>query len=81
MSWKNGGKSIGWKKRTPNLRVSGDSIEILADTSMREYYRLANLLCNVKSKIVKSTYRNGVLDIIIKKENKRESGVIEIEKE
>ncbi len=64
-----------------NPRVSGESIEILAYTSMREYYRLANLLCNVKSKTVKSTYRNGVLDIIIKKENKRESGVIEIEKE
>ena len=48
---------------------------------MREYYRLINLPCSVKSKTAKATYRNGVLDVIIKKENKRESGVIEIEKE
>jgi len=61
--------------------VSRGSIEIMAATPMREYYRPINLPCNVKSKTTETTYRNEVSDIIIKKDNKRESGVIEIGKE
>ena len=69
------------KKGDISLRVTRDSIEIIDTKPMREYYRLINLPCSVKSKTAKATYRNGVLDIIIRRENKRESGVIEIEKE
>ena len=54
---------------------------MMAATSMRKYYRLINLPCNIKSKTAKATYGNGVLDITIKKENKGESGVIKIERE
>ena len=53
----------------------------MAATSISEYYRIINLPCNVKSKTAEATYRNKILDSIIKKENKRENGVIEIEKE
>ncbi len=54
---------------------------MMAATSMRKYYRLINLPCNIKSKTAKATYRNRVLDITIKKENKEERGVIKIERE
>jgi len=54
---------------------------MMAAASMRKYYRLINLPCSIKPKTAKATYRNGVLDITIKKENKGESGVIKVEKE
>ena len=68
------------EKEDIDLRVTRDSMEIMATKPMGEYYRFINLPCNVKSKTARATYRNGVLDIMAEKENRARKGVNKIEK-
>jgi HSP20 family protein len=57
------------EKDTISLRVTKDSIEIMAITTeeMKDYHRFINLPCTVKTKTVKTTYQNGILDITLKR--------------
>ena len=56
------------KKENIGLWITKDTIEIMPDNPEGKYHRLINLPCNVKSKTATFTYRNGILDIIIKRE-------------
>lgn len=56
------------KKENIDLRITKDTIEIMPNNPEGKYHRLINLPCNVKSKTATFTYRNGILDIIIKRE-------------
>jgi HSP20 family protein len=56
------------KKENIDLRITKDTIEIMPNNPEGKYHKLINLPCNVKSKTATFTYRNGILDIIIKRE-------------
>ena len=56
------------KKENIDLWITKDTIEIMPNIPEGKYHRLINLPCNVKSKTATFTYRNGILDIIIKRE-------------
>ena len=57
------------KKENIDLRITRDTIEIMPNNLKGKYHRLVNLPCDVKSKTATFTYKNGILDIVIKKEN------------
>ena len=62
----------GVEKEDIDLNVKKNSLEITVDTANRKYHKLLELPCEVKPKTTKATYKNGVLDVVIKrKENKK----------
>jgi len=57
----------GVKKKDIDLYLTEDSLEITVDSNVLNYHRLLNLPCDVDVETVESTYRNGVLDVVVKK--------------
>ncbi len=65
----------GVEKEDIDLKATIDALEIKVDTPQHKYHKLLNLPCNVQPKTTKATYKNGVLDVVIKrKEKKKEDG-------
>jgi HSP20 family protein len=60
----------GVDKENIDLRVYEDSLEITVDDPTRNYHRLINLPCAVFTESINATYKNGILDIQIKKKQK-----------
>jgi len=63
----------GVEKEDIDLHVTNNSLEIKVDTPQRKYYKNVNLPCDVIPDTTKATYKNGVLDIIVKRKEKKES--------
>ena len=61
----------GVEKEDIDLNVTEDTIEITVDNPKREYHELLNLPCGVKPKTMKATYKNGVLDVVVKRKKKK----------
>jgi len=61
----------GVEKEDIYLNVTEDGIEITVDNPKREYHELLNLPCDVKPKTMKATYKNGVLDVVVKRKKKK----------
>ena len=59
---------VDTRKENIDLWITKDTIEIMPNNPKRKYHRLVNLPCDVKSKTATFTYKNGILDIIIKRE-------------
>ena len=57
----------GVEKTDIKLHGTEDSLEISVDTPQSKYYKEAKLPAKVKVKEAKSTYKNGVLEVIIPK--------------
>ena len=57
-----------------DLNVTGDTLEIKVDTPQRKYHKSLNLPCDVKPKTTTATYKNGILDIVIKRKDKKKPG-------
>jgi HSP20 family protein len=57
----------GVDKDEIELRVEEDKVSINVDTSQRNYFKEIPLKARVDPKTSKATYKNGVLDIILKK--------------
>jgi HSP20 family protein len=58
-----------------NLIATEDALEIKVDSPKRKYHKRIDLPCNVKTKSTKATYKNGILDIVLeKKEKKKDHG-------
>ncbi len=57
----------GVEKDDINLTVEKDKVSINVDTEQRKYFKEIPLKVNVDSNKPKATYKNGVLDIILKK--------------
>jgi len=57
-----------------DLNVTGDTLEIKVDTPQRKYHKLLNLPCDVKPKTTTATYKNGILDVVIKRKEKKKPG-------
>jgi HSP20 family protein len=61
----------GVEKEDINLIATEDSLEIKVDSPKRKYHKRIDLPCNVKTKSTKATYKNGILDIVLDKKDKR----------
>ena len=64
------------KKEDIKIIVTEKTLEINVNTPNNNYHKLINLPCNVKEKSTKTTYKNGIFDIVIKlkKKRKKEEG-------
>ena len=61
----------GVEKEDIDLNVTEDTIEITVDNPKRKYHELLNLPCGVKPKTMRATYKNGVLDVVVKRKKKK----------
>jgi HSP20 family protein len=61
----------GVEKDDIDLNVSENQIEITVDTPQRKYHKIVNLPADVKPKTTKATYKNGVLDVIIRRKERK----------
>jgi len=64
----------GVEKKDIDLNVTGDILEIKVDTSNRKYHKTVELPCDVVPKTTKATYKNGILDVVIKRKEKKKPG-------
>jgi len=64
----------GVEKEDVDLNVTGDTLEITVDTPARKYHKRLDLPCGVKPKTTKATYKNGVLDVVIARKDKKKPG-------
>ena len=60
----------GVEKEDIDLQVTKNKLKINVDTPHRKYHKEVDLPSPVKPKTTDATYKNGVLDIVIKKEEK-----------
>ena len=64
----------GIEKEDINLNINDSSLDIDVDSPNRKYQKSIDLPCSVIPNHAKATYKNGILDIVIKrKEKKRDS--------
>jgi HSP20 family protein len=63
----------GVEKEDINLIATEDTLEIKVDSPKRKYQKSIELPCNVKSKTTKATYKNGILDIVLEKKDKKKN--------
>ncbi len=61
----------GVEKEDIDLRVTEKNLEIKVDTPQRKYHKNVELPCEVKPKTTKATYKNGILDIVIERKEKK----------
>jgi len=61
----------GVERNNINLVATENSLEINVDSPKRKYHKIIDLPCNVKSKSTKATYKNGILDIVLDKKEKK----------
>lgn len=59
------------EKKDIDLRSTENNLDIRVDTPYQKYHQEIKLPCKVKPKTTKATYKNGVLDIIIKRKNNK----------
>jgi HSP20 family protein len=64
----------GVEKEDINLNVKENNFEIKVDAPQRKYHKVVDLPCKVKSKSTKATYKNGILDIVLEKKEKKKGG-------
>ncbi len=64
----------GVEKEDIDLKVNRDNLEIIVDTTKRKYHKTLELPCDVKPKTTKATYKNGILDIVINRREKKKEG-------
>jgi HSP20 family protein len=65
----------GVEREDIDLVATEDTLEIKVDSPKRKYHKRIDLPCNVKTKSTKATYKNGILDIVLdKKEKKKDQG-------
>ena len=57
----------GVEERDVNLKIEGDVLTISAETSARKYYKEVKLPTSVEKDSVESKYRNGILEIKLRK--------------
>lgn len=64
----------GVEKDNIDLNVTEDTLEIKVDAPQRKYRKVLNLPNKVKPKSTKATYKNGILDIVLDKKDKKKGG-------
>jgi len=61
----------GVEKEDINVHTTDHELVIKVDANERKYYKQVEFPCDVLPKTTKATYKNGVLDVIIKRKEKR----------
>jgi HSP20 family protein len=61
----------GIEKEDINLNITEYSLDINVDSPYRKYHKSIDLPCSVIPKKSKATYKNGILDITIKRKEKK----------
>ena len=64
----------GVEKEDIDLNVTKENIEIRVDNLQRKYHKNLDLPCDVLPKTTKATYKNGILDVVIKRSEKKKPG-------
>lgn len=64
----------GVEREDIDLNVTQENIEINVDNSDRKYHKTLELPCDVIPKTTKATYKNGILDVSIKRKEKKKPG-------
>ncbi len=64
----------GVEREDIDLNATNESIEIKVDTPQRKYHKKLALPCDVIPKTTKATYKNGILDIVLKRREKKKPG-------
>jgi len=64
----------GVEKDDIELNATNDTLEIKVDTPNRKYQKSLDLPCGVLPKTTKATYKNGILDVVIKRKEKKKLG-------
>jgi len=64
----------GVEKEDIDLNVNEDTIEITVNNPQRKYHKTLELPCDVMPKTTKATYKNGILDVVIKRKEKKSPG-------
>jgi HSP20 family protein len=64
----------GVGKEDVDLNATEKALEITVNNPERKYHKLLNLPCSIKPKTAKATYKNGILDVVIKRKEKRKTG-------
>jgi HSP20 family protein len=64
----------GVEKEDINLNVRNDYLDIRVDTPQRKYHKRLDLPCDVIPNTTKATYKNGILDVVIKRKEKKKPG-------
>lgn len=65
----------GVEKDDINLNATERKLVIKVDTPQRKYYKEVDLPADVDPQSAKATYKNGVLEVVLKKVGKGETGV------
>ena len=61
----------GVEKEDIDLHITDNTLEITVNDPKRNYYKIINLPCDVNPKKSNVTYKNGVLNVIIKRKKKK----------
>jgi HSP20 family protein len=61
----------GVDKQDINININDSSLDISVDSPVRKYHKTIDLPCSVVPNKAKATYKNGILDIIIKRKEKK----------
>ncbi len=64
----------GVEKKDIDLKVKRDHLEIKVDAPDRKYHKRLDLTCDIIPKTTKATYKNGILDVSIKRKEKKKPG-------
>ena len=64
----------GVEKDDIDLNVTDGALEIKVNKANRKYRKLVDLPCNVKPKSTRATYKNGILDVVLDKKEKKKTG-------
>ena len=60
------------EKKDINLNVSENEIELTIDNPKKKYHDHIMLPCSVKPRTAKTTYKNGVFDIVLKRKKEKD---------
>ena len=64
----------GVEKNDVDLNVTNDELEINVDTPQRKYHKKLALPCGVVPNTTTATYKNGILDVVMKRKDKKKPG-------
>ena len=64
----------GVEKNDIDLNVTEETLEIKVNAPQRKYHKVVDLPCGVKPKSTKATYKNGILDVVLEKKEKKKGG-------
>jgi len=64
----------GVEKNDIKLNIKKNTLQIKIDAPHHNYQKIVDLPCNIKPKSTKATYKNGILDIVLEKKEKKKGG-------